>query len=394
MRIYASSDEEALRTLSLLKDGASEGFISQAQYSTMREDVPCRLRWTNVFLRIVFFLFTLLSAGAAVGLFFAAFSLRESFVSGAFLILFAAMFWLFVEGLVREKHLYRHGTEEALAVLSVILLCIGLALVLDRRSTIVPSDHDGLVTACGALASFLIYRRLGLLYAFVAAMIFVAFLPHYWTSSQTAQHIILAGLYAIGLLLTMRIRRQYRFDYLDNEYSAIEAFLWLGLYLTINLQLSSVDLIRRWWDATPSASPFLKSFYWTTYVLVWCHPIAMLRRGLTTKDRAVTGLGLAAAILTLITNKPYLGWQRHSWDPMILGVLLTGTAVVVRRWLASGPEGARYGFTANRLSTRDKRLAELLSTVGPVSTPIPTPVAHTPTFSGGDTGGGGASSDF
>ena len=23
-------------------------------------------------------------------------------------------------------------------------------------------------------------------------------------------------------------------------------------------------------------------------------------------------------------NKPYLGWKRHTWDPMLLGILLTG----------------------------------------------------------------------
>ena len=31
-----------------------------------------------------------------------------------------------------------------------------------------------------------------------------------------------------------------------------------------------------------------------------------------------------SAILTLITNKPYLGWQGHTWDPMLLGALLIG----------------------------------------------------------------------
>jgi hypothetical protein len=392
MRIYAASDEEALRTLSLLKDWASEGFIDEAQYSAMRQDVPCRLRRTNVFLRLVFFLFTLIVGGAAVGLFFAVFSLRESSTSGIFLVLFAAISWAFVEVLVRDKHLYRHGTEEALAVLSVALLCMGLVLILDR--SILQSHNNSLVVSCGALASFLIYRRLGLLYAFAAALIFIAFLPHYWTSSQTAQHIILAALYTIALLLAIVLRRQHRFDYLDDDYSAIEAFLWLGIYATINLHLSSFDLMQRWWDPTANSAPFPTAFYWTTYVLIWFLSITMLRRGLTRKDRPVIGLGLLTAILTLVTNKPYLGWTRHPWDPMILGVALAGTAVVIRRWLSSGPGAARRGFTANRLSTKDRRYAELLSTVAPLSTPLPTASAHTPIFSGGDTGGGGASSDF
>jgi hypothetical protein len=35
-------------------------------------------------------------------------------------------------------------------------------------------------------------------YAFLAAMIFVVFLPGYWTSSHSAQHLIVAGFYATG----------------------------------------------------------------------------------------------------------------------------------------------------------------------------------------------------
>ena len=72
------------------------------------------------------------------------------------------------------------------------------------------------------------------------------------------------------------------------------------------------------------------------------------------KDRFVIAAGAIAAILTFITNKPYLGWQRHTWDPMLLGTLLTGVALFIRRWLARGPGGIRHGFTAERLSGKDK----------------------------------------
>ena len=187
-------------------------------------------------------------------------------------------------------------------------------------------------------------------------------------------------------------RRAYSFDYRDDEYSVAEALLWLGLYLSINLQLSSLDQLRKWW--TPSAGPggFSRPFYWSTYALTWCLPIAMLWRGLKRKDRAVTALGVAVAILTLVTNKPYLGWQRHTWDPILLGVLLTGTALAVKRWLAGGPGGARHGFTADRLSARDKQAKDLIATLGGAFTPAPP--QPEPTFSGGDSGGGGATSDF
>ena len=75
-------------------------------------------------------------------------------------------------------------------------------------------------------------------------MIFAIFLPGYWTSSHSAQHVIVAVFYAIGLICVAAVRSRHRFDYLEDAYSLAEAFLWLGIYLAINLQLSSLDLPR------------------------------------------------------------------------------------------------------------------------------------------------------
>jgi uncharacterized membrane protein YgcG len=133
-------------------------------------------------------------------------------------------------------------------------------------------------------------------------------------------------------------------------------------------------------------------------VLVWLLPAAMLARGVRRKDRLVIGVGGIAAILTFVSNKPYLGWPRHTWDPMILGVLLTGSALGLRRWLANGPGGIRNGFTAARLSARDKQWMDAGSAVLGLVTPqaiAPSPQTSAEfRFGGGKTGGGGAGGDF
>ena len=110
-------------------------------------------------------------------------------------------------------------------------------------------------------------------------------------------------------------------------------------------------------------------------------------------------VGTVVAILTLVTNKPYLGWPRHTWDPMLLGILLTGVAIFVRRWLAGGPGGIRHGFTAARLSGKDQHWINVGATVvAPLAAHsiTPDPQASTPDFhfGGGQSGGGGASGDF
>jgi hypothetical protein len=144
---------------------------------------------------------------------------------------------------------------------------------------------------------------------------------------------------------------------------------------------------------------FSRPFYWGTWVLTWCLPPAVLARGVLRKDRFVIAVGAVTAVLTFVTNKPYLGWPRHTWDPMLLGALLIGVALFIRRWLAKGPGGIRHGFTAQRLSGKDKAWMS----AGATAIGLVTPDAITPTpqtdssgvhFGGGDSGGAGASSDF
>ena len=264
-----------------------------------------------------------------------------------------------------------------------------------------PTDGaHSLVPAAGALFSLWIWRRFGLWYAFPAAMVFAVFLPGYWTSSHSAQHVIVALLYAIGLIGVIAVRSRHRFDYVEEDYSLAEAFLWLGIYLAINLQLSSLDLLARWWGVgTNPAFEFARPFYWTTWVLIWCLPPVVLARGIRQKDRFVIAVGAIVAVLTFVTNKPYLGWPRHTWDPMLLGVLLTGVALFIRRWLARGPGGVRDGFTAARLSGKDKQWmsagSAVLGLVTPQSiTPKPQPTSADFRFGGGASGGGGAGGDF
>jgi uncharacterized membrane protein YgcG len=251
----------------------------------------------------------------------------------------------------------------------------------------------------GAVLSLWIWRRFGLSYAFLVAMIFVVFLPGNWTASHSAQHVIVAALYAAGLLGVTAVRFRHGFDYLDEGYSLAEALLWLGIYLAINLKLSSLDLPWHWWGSIPAESEFARPFYWTTCVLIWCLPPVVLARGIRQKDRFVIAAGAITAILTFVSNKPYLGWQRHTWDPMLLGILLTGVAVFLRRWLARGPGGVRHGFTAARLSGKDKHWMTVGSTalgLVPPDSITPAPQTSSPDFrfGGGQSGGGGASSNF
>jgi hypothetical protein len=403
MRLYTASSEETLRARNLLTDWAGEGLLTQAQYQRLEQETVSGLRTTNIFLRLTLFLFALIGVGAAAALFFRVFLVGSSDQTiGIFLLIYAAVCYAAAEVAVSQARLYRYGIEEALAVCSVGFLCAGMqaALFSGRPYSPKPTGVEFLVPLAGAVFSLWIWCRFGLWYAFLAAMVFALFMPGYWTSSYSAQHVIVALLYAIGLICVTALRSHHHFDYVEDDYSLVEALLWLGIYLAINLQLSSFDLRVQWWGGrTRSASEFARSFYWTTWVLIWCLPPVILARGVRQKDRFVISVGAIVGILTFVSNKPYLGWPRHSWDPMLLGILLTGIALLIRRWLARGSSGIRGGFTAARLSRKDKQWMNAGSAVLGLVTPQPiTPSPQTRSadfrFGGGASGGGGAGSDF
>lgn len=372
MRAYTAADQEALRAGDLLKDWAGEGLLTAEQHQRMESETICGLRTTNIFLRLVLFLFTLIVVCAAVSLFFTVFLSQSSQSTiGAFLLIFSALVYAAAESAVSEARLYRHGIEEALGLSAIGLFCAGLQVAFFSASNYgtKPSGLQFLVPAAGVLASLWIWHRFGRRYTFPLAMIFAIWLPGCWTSSPWAQHLIVALLYAAGLIAVTAIRPRYRFTYLDDAWSIAEASLWLGIALAANLKL----------PIPGGAAQFPNPFYWATWALIWCLPPIILARGLRLKDRFVIWAGGIAAILTLVTNKPYLGWPRQTWDPMLLGALLIATALLLRR---------RFPRTH-----KDKTW---MNAVSAVSVLLPTPHTAPPEvhFGGGDSTGGGATSDF
>jgi hypothetical protein len=404
MRIYSAADEEALRARELVKEWSTdEGVLSKAQCKHLQEETVVDLRTTNVFLRVVLFVFTLIALGAVVGLFLEVFLSHPSQeTSGVVLLFFAVTCYIAAELAVSQALLYHHGIEEALAVCAIGFLCAGLGTVLtgDRSYAAAEREVLSLILLVGALSSLWIWYRFNLWYAFVAAMVFVYMLPVYWTTSHAAQLLIVVAFYAAGLGSVIATVSHHRDDYLESAYSLAEAFLWMGMYLTLNLKLSATDFIGHFGSlGIRSNAEFARSFYWTTWVLIWCLPPVVLLRGIRQKNRLVLAVGGITALLTLVTNKPYLGWQRHSWDPMLLGVALCGVVWFLRRWLAAGANGVRGGFTAARLSGKDERWLQVGSSVVGLRAPsFDMPGAQTNAsdfeFGGGTSDGGGASGNF
>jgi uncharacterized membrane protein YgcG len=389
MRKYDDNDERTIRVERLVREWTRSGLIDQAQHDRIAPELKVPFRRTNLFLRLILFGFGIVIIAAAVMLVAVTLGLRrETELAPLCLVAAAACFGL-AELLVNAGSLYRFGIEEAAAVSSIVLLALAGA----GFTWSVPHEGPGefplfVALIIGSIGAFAIYFRFGYVYGAIASMACISLAPFQTGLSDVMQRVFAVGILACAFFAARSKRRKYGDEFPGSEYGIIQAIAWAGIYALLNLHLPL--------DPLPSASAFPPPFFWFTYAMTWVLPMIGFYLAVRDKDRPLLDVSIVLAIVTLITNKPYLGMSRESWDPIIFGVALIATAILLRKWLSSGE---RNGFTAERLLSSDKRR---LSIVATASTALHT-AAHAPVDSaspdkfqsgGGRSGGAGASGEF
>lgn len=387
MNAYTDEQERNIRVMRLVQDWLKSGLITQAQRDQMAPELQVGLRRTNVFLRVTMFVFGFLILQAFTGLLAIGFMAGEG-AAAVLCALTAGLSYFIANLLVTRYNLYRFGVEEAAAVASVAFAAASAALFTGQ----IISGSDNVVRAvlvAGCAASFAIYLRFGYVYAALVSMVFLAVIPF-----EPGDSDMLHRLGSIAVLITIfavvrSFRREAGREFPGDTYAIIEAAAWVGIYLLTNLKLSS-------WVSHPDE---LGVFYWATYVFTWILPVIGLWLAILDRHRLMLDASIVMAIVTLMTNKSYLGAPRQPYDPIAFGVLLIFLAVGLKRWLANGEDGSRHGFVAERLLDSEKQRLSMVGTVsvlhqGPVATHTHAEPAAPPIGGGGRSGGAGATGSF
>ena len=393
MRRYSDQDEERLHLLRTVKAWTRSGLVGPDQGARLEADLQVDLRRTGIMLRIGIALFTTLLVGASVALTLVSIRIEREWAIGIVAMFSGGTCFVIADWLVREFKLYRYGVEEALVISSVALCAAGSGLI---APSLLHSDGNtvfAIALSTAAAVSGYAYRRFGLQYAGVAAIVCAAVIPFPFNGiSEPIRRSLVALIFlasaAVAAAMAARTLREVRRD----DAFMLRAAAVVGLYLALNLEISAVPF--------GTYSPTLEGWFkWTTYALIWIIPALALWRGVATRERKLMIAGLGLALATLITNKPYLGLPRQTWDPMLFGLLLMAVAVVLRRWLASGSGGERRGFTAAQILRGDLdaiRLAGLAAVAIHLDSDrsAPAQAPSSPQFGGGRSGGGGAGAEF
>jgi hypothetical protein len=395
MSLYSPEDERRVRSQAAVREWTKSGLLDPAQGAALEAELRVDVRRTNVFLRAGLALFTVFIVAASVALTVEVFDLDDRFPMAVVAAVSAAGCLGLAQYLVVRQRFYRFGIEEALAVGSVALMAISAGVLTSLpdswRYSDAPLVAGLLVGAAGGLG---LYWRFGYVYAAIGAIACAAAVPFQLDVTDTLKHALAAATLTAAFILARAQRARYGDEYPGDDYALVQAAAWAGLYLTLNLQLTFARLGGPFYGLTLARIDGL--FYGFTYAMIWALPAAGLYLAIWGKERALLDVSLVMALATLLTNKAYLGWPRHEWDPILLGVFLMAAAIAVRRWLSAGPNGQRAGFTPARIFSRDTGAVTILGTASagfhPETPRYPEP--EPAGFDGGRSGGGGASGSY
>jgi hypothetical protein len=391
MRKYTDVEERRVRTRAQVRQWVRSGLLSSSPAEGLEGELAVDLRRTNIYLRGTLAFFTLLIVIGVVGVPSSAFDINRG-TPIAVLTLVAAIFCIIAaEVLVGVFRLYRFGVEEMLAACSVALLSFSAAQFAEAAIGRFSDTTFVVALAVGAAGGFALYFRFGFVWAALGGMCCLAAIPFQLDVSPATRRAVAAGVVGIVFAVTRLQRIRHAEEWPGDEYGVLQAASLCGVYLLLNVHVLSWDRYHLFFTQDISGW-----FYWLTWVFTWVLPVAGLVLSLREKDRQLITVSLAMAIVTLATNKPYLGWERQTWDPMLLGVLLIAVALGFRRWLSRGPDAARHGFTAARLVVgKDPVLAVLSAAPIPIKAHTHAPAPTAPSgFDRGRSGGAGGGGSF
>lgn len=398
--IYSSGKEENIYIRNQAKTWKRSGLITDDQLTAIVDDTNPDVRQTNIFFRVIFFIFTSLCANAMLGLFVWITGIRSRIASSFTLIIAGVILYFLAEYAVTKYRFYRHGIEEALAVSSMILLCLGLFIGATELFLGNKWSHHFTIVLCFLFAvnACWIYLRFGYLYAALISIIAVCIIPFQLSLTPTGERVLLLIILCLIFFVNVIFDNPEDEDFRQEKNTTLQACLLAAIYLTVNLEiLGALGLLT---GDTSNIHLHPKSFpsyiYWSSYILTFIIPIAGIYWGIKSRKRLILNASLVMACVTLATNKSYLEMTRYAWNPAILGTALVILSIIINRWLNTGENKARDGFTAENILKPENHgigLAEVAAALTPMATGIEVQQQEK-YFDGGSSGGGGASGNY
>jgi MFS family permease len=376
-----------------------KGAIDEATLAAIEKAAPDdRVRVGPVF-RVLLFLFTMLAANALFGflwlLFFDASGSKETGIGVAAIVFGLALVGLTEFQVARLKR-SQGGTEAATSLVALGYLIGGFAwFAFEVLSWPDEAAIIGVLVAATVLLVAAAWRWGYPLYAGASAAALLLAIARYPGGRLLW---IVLPLLAMAVLLRLadseRLPPAYR-----HSCNAVLIVSLIGLYVAVHLGSFEIGLVEEIGEITRSPGPASTSgvLWWLSAFATGLVPAVLLMMAIRTRRYPFLLVGLGTAVASLVTLRFYVHLAPLWVVLTVSGIALVAVVFAVRRYLDSGPNKERAGFTAEPLfeDLARQRLLEMGAAVVSLS-PEARTIREEPRFEGGggDLGGGGSTTEF
>ena len=289
MSAYDRNDERTIRAGRRARDWMKSGLLSAEQYERIKPELQVDLRRTNLFLRLVLFVFSMLILQSVFGLIAIFVDIRNETPAAVLCAVAAVLFFWLAGYLVNRYRLYRFGVEEAAAVAAILLMGASAALGWSAgRGSFNAIIAAGMIGA--AAVAVAVFVKFEYLYAAIAAIALVTALPfQYDGGSEVAPRLAAIAILAVIAAVTRIKHSEYGDEHPGDTCALLEAGAWVGIYCLMNLQIfTRID--RSSW------------FYWATYAGIWILPVLGLWLSIRGRHRMLLDASILMLLGTLMSK--------------------------------------------------------------------------------------------
>jgi len=394
MRQAWRTADRTAELLAAARGWRAAGLIGETAFSAISADLPSNGPRLGLLWRVLVFICVFVGVSTATAIGFISFGLRNAGGVGLTLLIFGVALAVVTDIVIDRCSFQPTGAEAATSLLAAGYLCAAVFVLLDDLHL---GSHGALRLTypwCAAVFGLAAWRWGFRLYAGVAALCILLLASQF--PGARAIWVVVAALLAAWTIM-VRATRELTPSHREGV-DLVRIVALAAVYLAVNyysVDKGFLEEIGRIAGAQPHRAGGVSLLLAGAGSALY--PLAILAWGLRSRDRALIGLGVLAAALSLTTIRFYIH-VAPLWVVLAAsGAVLAGTSILLERWLRSGVDAERSGFSAAPLYDEGRRERLLPVAAALAMAPAARTIPEEPpgvTGKGGTFGGGGATGSF
>lgn len=385
--------DHAAELLAAARGWRAAGLIDESAASSIAAEYSTAGPRLGAIWRVLVFLCIVVGVVTATATSFISFGLREATGVGVLLLLLGVALAGVTDIVIDRCSFQPTGAEAATSLLAVGYLCASVFVLIDDLHL---RGHEALILTypwCAAVFALAAWRWGFRLYAGAAAL-FILLLTLQFPGARTTL-IAVAALIAAGASAT-RATRELTPAHREG-FALVRIVALAALYAAVNYYSVDKGFLEEIGRVVGAPRHRAGEFSLLLAGLGSAlYPPAILAWGLRVRDRTLIVAGIVAAALSLTTIRFYIHVAPLWLVLSAAGAVLAGTSLLLERWLRSGLDAERYGFTAAPLvdEGRRERLLPVAAALALAPQVRSVPDEQPGGGAGGAFGGGGAGGAF